>query len=371
MSTVQVNTGFSPLAIHPEIQQRIFTQWQQQRLPHAFLFYGPAGVGKEALAIELAKLLNCQSPEAGVCNTCVACQKIQHLEHPDVHLIFPTPAESNVKPEELQQALQQKAANPFQDISFGTRNTFIGIDTIRELKREAGFKRFEGNYKVYIITRADQMRPEAANALLKLLEEPPDGLMIILVTESIHKILPTIKSRCQLVRFSPLPETTIQQLARQYLPEVPDDQLTLLARLSGGNLKRMMELATSDVKALRDDMVELLRRIVRINRGQDLLAMLERDTQKRDKDKILLTLWLMLLWFQDVLYLRSGHTGRIRNIDAQETLEKFSTFLPNIDLPAIVLEVEKAIQELQDPRNLNPLLILVNLAIKLHSLLKP
>ena len=114
MSEALIQEGFSPLAIHPEIQQRLFTQWQQQRLPHAFLFYGPPGVGKEALAIELAKLLNCLSPHAGVCNTCSACRKIQHLEHPDVHLIFPTPAEGNVKPEELQLALQQKAANPFK-----------------------------------------------------------------------------------------------------------------------------------------------------------------------------------------------------------------------------------------------------------------
>ncbi len=371
MHTTTASTGFSPLNIHPEIQHRLFTQWQQQRLPHALLFYGPAGVGKEALALELAKLLNCLSPQQGICNSCSACRKIQHLEHPDVHLIFPTPAERNVKPEELQQALQQKAANPFAEITFGTRNTFIGIDTIRDLKREASFKRFEGKHKVYIITHADQMRPEAANALLKLLEEPPENLMLILITESIHKILPTIKSRCQLVRFAPLPETTIHELARQYIPEITEAQLPILARLAGGNLKRMRELSANDVKTLRDEMVELLRRIVRINRGQELLTLLERDTQKRDKEKIMLTLWLMLLWFQDVLYLRSGHTERIRNLDAQETLEKFSNFLPHIDIPAIVILIETAIQELQDPRNLNPLLILVNLAIKLHSLLKP
>lgn len=361
---------FSPLPLHPAIQHRIWQQWQQGRLPHAFLFYGPAGVGKEALALEVARLLNCESDTPGICNQCPACVKIAHLEHPDVHLIFPTPAESNVKPEEIQQALQAKAENPFQDVSFGTKNTFIGIDTIRDLKRESGYKRFEGKYKVYIFTQAEKMRPEAANALLKLLEEPPEGLVLILITESIHKILPTIKSRCQLVRFPYLPEATLLELARQYLPDVPEADLPVLARLSGNNLKRMMALAAEDVRAMRDEMVELLRRIVRISRGQDLLKILEPMAQKKDRERIFLMLWLMLLWFQDVLYLRSGHVERIHNRDAQDTLEKFNAFLPHTDIPAAVFAIEQAIQELQDLRNLNPLLILVNLAIKLHSVLK-
>ncbi len=361
---------FSPLPIHPSIQHRIWQQWHQGRLPHAFLFYGPSGVGKEALALEVARLLNCEGNTDGICNQCTACRKIAHLEHPDVHLIFPTPADSNVKPEEIQQALQAKAENPFLEVSFGTKNTFIGIDAIRELKRESGYKRYEGKYKVYIITQAEKMRPEAANALLKLLEEPPEGVVLILITESIHKMLPTIKSRCQLIRFPYLPESQLLELAQQYLPDVPASDLPVLVRLSGNNLKRMVRLASEDVKQMRDDMVEWLRRIVRIARGQDLLAMVEPLVQKKDRDRIFLLLWLMLLWFQDVLYLRSGHPERIHNKDVQETLEKFNAFLPHTDVPSAVLAIEQAIQELQDLRNLNPLLILVNLAIKLHSVLK-
>ncbi|NOX37435.1 MAG: DNA polymerase III subunit delta' [Calditrichaeota bacterium] len=366
-------SAFSPQVGHLPIQQRIVNSFLQNRLPHAYLFYGPEGSGKEAFALEVAKLVNCLDDEP-VCQMCSACQKISRLQHPDVHYIFPTPATANIKPEEFADALQRKAENPYQSVSFGGKNVFIGIDTIRELKHEAAFKLYEGKRKVYILAEADRMRPEAANALLKLLEEPPPNLMLILTTASIHRILPTIKSRCQLVRFSHLTESEILEIVRRYDPELDDDQLTLLIRLAGYNIRRVFEFLEKDVFPIREAMLEFLRKTVTIQRSQELMAIIEPLVQKKEPDDIRLLLWFMLLWFQDVLYLRTHPKEvaieKIFHKDLIQNIEKFNDFVPELPVQNVVWLIEDALQQLEDPRNLNPLLILMDLAIKLHSQMK-
>ncbi|OPX31860.1 hypothetical protein B1H10_08260 [candidate division KSB1 bacterium 4484_188] len=239
-------TAFNPELGHLEIQEKILAAIRAGRLPHAFLFYGNEGSGKDALAIELAKLLNCQKGPLHVCQRCPACQKIAHLQHPDVKFVFPIPGKKNVKVEEIIENLAEKAANPFRRIGFHGKNSFIAIDTVRELKREAKFKLYEGKKKVFIISDADQMQAPAANALLKILEE------------------------CQLVHFPLLEGDVILKIIHKYQPETPAN-LAGIIRLAAGNIKLAFDFMQDNILEKRDQAVEFLRKIVVIEKKEPLI----------------------------------------------------------------------------------------------------
>ena len=364
-------TAFNPELGHLEIQEKILAAIRAGRLPHAFLFYGNEGSGKDALAIELAKLLNCQKGPLHVCQRCPACQKIAHLQHPDVNFVFPIPGKKNVKVEEIIENLAEKAANPFRRIGFHGKNSFIAIDTVRELKREAKFKLYEGKKKVFIISDADQMQAPAANALLKILEEPPDNLMLILTTSQIHRILPTIRSRCQLVHFPLLEGDVILKIIHKYQPETPAN-LAGIIRLAAGNIKLAFDFMQDNILEKRDQAVEFLRKIVVIEKSQELIKMIEKITSDRDRRKMQLLLYFMLTWFRDVLHYhaKAAEKEPLINADIEENVGKFARAYPNVDFPFIISTVENAYQELGDPRNLNPTLIFLNLSIKLYQLIR-
>lgn len=365
-------TTFLPAIGHFGNQDKILTSLQQNRLPHAYIFHGPEGCGKEGFAIGLAQLLNAGSPDGIIDQNSPQYIKIAHLQHPDIKFIFPTPAKSNVKEEDILEVLQEKAQNPYRRIMFSGKNTFIGIDTIRSLKKEASFKVYEGKKKIFIITEADQMRMEAANALLKLLEEPPDNLMLILITANIYKILPTIKSRCQLLRFGRLAEEDILAVVKRHSGQVDESMLPLLIRLSGYNTKRTFDFLDKDILKIRELAIDFLRKVVLIHKAQELAEIIEPLAAKRDREDARMLLWLLLLWFQDILHLQKTgiSSNELVNIDKEDTLRKFMAFTPNADIPGIVWAIEGAIQELEDIRNFNPLLILATLAIKLNKKIK-
>lgn len=365
---------FMPEIGHHPLQERIITGLTNGQLPHAFLFHGPEGSGKAAFAIAFAQLLNAPGNPDGTIVDRASPQylKIANLQHPDVKFIFPTPAKTNVKPEELQEVLQEYAGNPYQYTRFPNKNTFIGIDTIRELKHEAGFKLYEGRKKIFIIDQADRMRGEAANALLKLLEEPPDNLMLILITANVHALLPTIKSRCQMLRFPQMSEEEIAGIITRFQPQVDPAVLPVIIRLSGFNIKRTLDFLTVDVLKVRDTAIDLLRKIVLIQRSQELMQIIEPLAAKKGLAEAKLLLWLLLLWFQDILHLRKAPDKDIPlyNADQQPTLEKFLTFTVNADLEGIVWDIETALGDLRDAHNYNPLLTLTNLALDIHKKLR-
>ncbi|RMG67030.1 MAG: hypothetical protein D6715_05610, partial [Calditrichaeota bacterium] len=300
------------------------------------------------------------------------CQKIARFTHPDVQWIFPTPAESKRSDEELQRVFALLSRNPYARIRFPGKNVFIGIDTIRRLKKEAGFHLAEGRRKVFLISQAEQMRPEAANALLKLLEEPPPNLLLILTTANLHRLLPTVRSRCQILRFSPLPEPQALAVLQRLYPDEPAGRLQLVLRLSQNNLKRAQDFLEEDLLEYRDLAVDFLRKAVLINRAHELLQLLEPIAQARQREPARAFLWFLLLWFQDVLHLRAHlpQNQHLNNPDLADNLQRFIQFLPTLDVEQAVWLVEQALQQLEDPRNFTPMLILLELAIKLNQVLK-
>ncbi len=179
---------------------------ENNRSHHAYLFVGADGVGKRTTAIAFAKGLNCRSSYSDGCDRCDSCRKIENGTHPDVELI--SPREGGLT---------------------------ISIDQIRKLQRRVSYKPLEGNWKVYIIDDAASATEEAANCLLKTLEEPPPQVILILITKNIYRLLSTVRSRCQLILFRQIPRNLIEKILRdQY--QVPPDEARSLAWLSSGSI---------------------------------------------------------------------------------------------------------------------------------------
>jgi len=182
---------------------------ENKRSHHAYLFVGPDGVGKRTTAIAFAKALNCRSSSDG-CDLCDSCRKIENGAHPDVELI--SPPEGGLT---------------------------ISIDQIRKLQRRVSYKPLEGNWKVYIIDDAASATEDAANCLLKTLEEPPSQVILILITENIYRLLSTVRSRCQLILFRQIPRILIEKILREKYNVAPDEAGTL-AWLSSGSIGRAL-----------------------------------------------------------------------------------------------------------------------------------
>lgn len=214
------------------------------RLGHAYLFSGPAGSGKTALALSFAEVIN------GIDNlTDLGSQafskKSSWLNHPDIHIFLPVPTSFNV--DNLRERLTLLDKNPYEVVDFSHRPSLTNDDSTsnkqafypieffhEEVRPKAFLKPNEGQKTVIILTNIETMRKEAANAFLKLLEEPSEDLVFLLTTNSTDALLPTIISRCQHIQLSSLSTNEIENALVKY-DDIPQQEAEYLARISGGN----------------------------------------------------------------------------------------------------------------------------------------
>jgi DNA polymerase-3 subunit delta' len=200
----------------------------QKRIGHAYIFSGISAVGKKNLALEFAKALNCEKGDTlhDSCGECSSCRKIQRRSHPDV-------------------------------FSVEADGQFIRIDAIREIQEQMKCKPLEAKQRVFIIDDADKMNDQAANALLKILEEPSSSNMLILVTSRPYSMPSTIISRCQHMRFNPLRFDIVAKFLVDRMG-MDNQKALLLAALSGGSLGRATELNKEDIVIYRTELLEIL-----------------------------------------------------------------------------------------------------------------
>ncbi len=263
---------------------------------------------------------------------------------------------------EVRKRIELKAKNPFVNINNDPR-TIIPIDRIRELKNEAKYASYEGGKKIYIISDADKMVREGANALLKLLEEPPENLLLILTTSALNTMLDTIRSRCQLIYF-PMPSyTEVEAIVARYL-EVNEETRRLI-RLSEGNLKKVFASCDEDITPKHQLVYEYLKAIASAN----VLAIheiTEQVTKPRDKNYLMEMLNLLMLWFKDAISLNTlGPQTEIVNLFYQKELQNFTRVYARSDFMQIINEIERAISNLN--RNVYAPLVLTVLAINIKE----
>ncbi len=213
------------------------------RLAHAYILAGPDGSGRLTAAMDLARVHICREIEYGFCGECRHCTQISGFSHPDVR--FTVPSLKSSGPGDLAELLRTRAEDGITPIRF-PGNTYISIEQIRELEGRLSRKSFEGRGYVEIVTDAHLMRREAANAMLKTLEEPPQGTLIILITSSLSGLLPTVRSRAHTIRFGRLTGKMVERvlLRRGIEPETARK----LSLCSDGCPGRALEMNTTDIE---------------------------------------------------------------------------------------------------------------------------
>jgi len=225
------------------------------RLPHALLFAGPYGVGKSETALELARILLCREGVDSGCRTCSSCTRSIKIEHPDLHLLFPFPAlpkktsDQSKWTDELIGHRKMLAAEHYQPVIYEKGRQIVKV-LVSEVHEKLLESSFEGGRKVCVILNAERLNATTANSLLKILEEPPAGVHLILTTERISSVLPTITSRASVIRFRRLKEHEITAgLESMYGPGL--EKSASYASLAEGSMKTARAFLTDDKEDIR------------------------------------------------------------------------------------------------------------------------
>jgi len=250
----------------------------RRKMSHAYLFRGPDGVGKKRAALTFASYINCQNPlQEDGCGSCVSCKKYLSGNHPDLIIVQPDGAA-------------------------------IKIGQIRELKKQLVFPPLEAKYRVIILEDVHTMKREAANSLLKTLEEPAEKNLLILTADQAGDILPTILSRCQAVPFMPLAYEHLTSIIREE-NELDESTAQTLAAISEGSLGRAQLLLKDNLLAFRRQIIE---QILAVQHGQSgsvetVFRLAEKIGEQKENTYELLA--LLRLWLRDLILLRAGEPG--------------------------------------------------------------
>lgn len=297
------------------------------RVPNSILFAGDDGVGKRQFAIELAKSLVCASPsDLEACDVCPACRRAETSAMP--------------RPDD-RDAYKRVIFSDHPDVGFVLPfNRNILVDAIRHLESEANFRPYESKARFFIIDGADKMNDSAANALLKTLEEPPTTTHIFLITSRPDSLLPTIRSRCQTVRFAPVEGAEVER----YLIEqraFSHDEARLGARLSRGSIGRAVSINFEKFKTRREKMLAVLTNVLATGDRAALLKIAEELNDAKNKDSFEDSVDLLQSLIHDVWALKvTGDDHRVVNTDLIERLAALAANSGSKDLPKWLADID-------------------------------
>ena len=261
---------FNQLIGNDNVKNLLRRMLEAGRLPGAMLFTGEEGIGKKLFALEIAKALNCRTPQ-GVegCGTCPACKRISHFN-------YPQSAESD----DWKKIIWTD--HPDVGLVVAPKRVLI-VEQMREIEGAANYRPFEGKARVFLIDDADKLNDSSANALLKVLEEPPHTSHIILLTARPAMLLPTIRSRCQMIRFSPISAGEIESYLAKFKLAAPKDA-RIRARVARGSIGRALEQDIEQFTGQRESMLKVLKALAAAEPTQ-LLRSAEELNEARYKDE--------------------------------------------------------------------------------------
>lgn len=363
------------------VKKRLIQSVRDNRISHAQLFFGPEGTGKLPLAIAYAQYMCCEHPsEDDSCGSCPSCIKYNKLAHPDLHFAFPVVntkkgAGKTVSDHYIEQWRETIVENPYisENQWYGVINAenkqgFISRNESNEVLRKLSLKSYEAPYKVLIIWLAEKMNASAANALLKLIEEPPDRTVFLLVAEHTDQIIPTILSRTQMIRIAPLNEGAIRHGLQERFPG--DEKLIEdVIRRSNGNFSTAVQLMESGEQEQEhfEEFIFLMRNCYRRE-----IVELHRWTEKvagwgRERLKVFLSYALRMIRENFMLNLQQKEITYLSEKEADFSM-RFSPFIHQGNVFDMAAEFQRAIEHIE--ANGYAKLVLLDLAIKNIMLLK-
>ncbi len=338
-------------------------------LASSYLFYGDQGTGKWAMALELAKAINCERDQKEACDVCSSCQKIDKMIHPDVKVIFPIPSarseETNQK--EIERFKKLKMANPYTIVRF-ERNVNIPVEQIRAMQREICLKPFEGKRKVIIIAEAENMHISSANSLLKILEEPPQDANLILTAHNPNKLLPTVISRCQQIRFGKIPSSIIEEKLMQD-HHLKEEKASFYANISNGSYGKALDFLQQEKEVLRQDALNLLGMATEGKTSQ-IIQMVNQVLERWDRNSILEMFEIFGSLLRDIYMTQEGFSNKLINSDMRDHVLKLSEKFQRQNKVEHALQVIEQVRLNCQIRNASQKLGLLNLCLQLRALAK-
>jgi DNA polymerase-3 subunit delta' len=294
---------FSDIAGHERIIEVFRRSVRAGRTSHSYIFEGIPGSGRRKTAVALIQALFCATVEDDACGVCPSCRKVAGGNHADIHFVEPLPDKRD-----------------------------ISVDQLREIQRELSLRPYEAPRKACIMEPAERMSVNAANSLLKTLEEPPGNAIIILLSVNADLLLPTIRSRCQLIRFSPLSTENIRLLLEKN--GVDHAAAVLRADMSEGSMQRAEELDDESMNSRRDALINLLGTF---DMGHIKSVFESAEEFSGNRDETLESLDMLLSFTRDIVYLTAGHGDTVT-----------SSLRPMLDNLAARISPEKALQLMAD-----------------------
>jgi DNA polymerase-3 subunit delta' len=321
--------GFSQIVGHPKQLDALRLAVTHDRLHHAYLFVGAEGVGKQTIALGLAKAIHCSVAVGDYCGECADCARIQDGNHPDVR---------------------------FVDLLAGKKE--ISIQQVRELEKELNFRSFSGKKKIIILDPATLMNLSAQNALLKTLEEPPQNSLLILIAPTIGGLLPTLRSRCLRVSFGPLPRSLVAEflVTRQGLKT---EEAEFLAAVTMGSLGDAVRIDKKDLLEKRQRWLTLLISLQASNyRG----AMDAAEDLASNRDELLEFLDWALCWHRDrLVYAVTQSPREIVNLDLISEIQRQTAQSDLNNILSLLSQTAGAGGRIQ--RNLNRRMVVENVLL--------
>lgn len=377
---------FNKIIGQTHIKKHLTTSVDNGRVPHAQLFIGPEGSGTLPMAIAYAQYILCSNTDGENSNGNAACNlKFNNFSHPDLHFAFPVTTNDKIKRHPVSSHFlnewrdlltKQPYGNLFdwyKQLGVDNKQGQIGVDEAQDIIKSLALKSYEGGYKVMLIWMADKMNSAAANKLLKLIEEPPNKTVFILIAEEEEQIINTIRSRCQLLHFPPLAEVDIKNaLIKNY--DLNEAVATKLAHQANGNYNKACDLVYNDSEdtQFEDWFIFWIRAAFKAKGNKaaihDLIKWSE-DIAKTGRETQKHFLNFCLDFFRQALLLNYNAEALVYMEIKNEKfkLENFAPFVHNNNILDISNELQDAIYHIE--RNGNSKIILTDLSIKLTRLL--
>jgi DNA polymerase III subunit delta' len=359
------------------VKKRLQQMVGEQRVPHALLFTGHEGYGTLPMALAFAQHLFCISPVNEIaCGCCASCLKVEKLAHPDLHFVFPIILSKTVKRSDnlIKEFRETFLANPYvtlnqwsDEINAGNKQPVIPVEEAGDILRKLSYTSYEGSYKVMLIWQPEKMNIEAANKLLKILEEPPEKTVFILVSAEPDKLLATILSRVQLIPFQACSDNEIESaLIERY--QLNKDVARQTAVMANGNYGEALVLLNRDEESVSflNSFQSFMRIALKFDVSKALQWIDDNAAGGRERQKQFLRYGLEV--FRDSLMYSYGDRNLVRlSGQEKEFLVKFAPFVNQRNYERLVEAFNSNYYYIE--RNANPKILFMDLLLKTNELI--